>query len=289
MLLIIESGSTKSDWVLLDNDQRTYFSTIGLNPYFHDEDAVESAIKANQELSELGDNIQSVFFYGAGCSADHLNAIIQRGIQRVFRKATVTVDHDLMACAYATYTGEPAISCIIGTGSNSCFFDGKNISEKVPALGYILGDEGSGTYMGKRLLADYLYNRLPESLHAALRNEAGLTKDTIVEHVYKQPNANVYLASFVPIIYAFKDEAYVKRLVVEGFKQFLSVHVCSFENYKDVPVHFVGSISRLFQNELEEACVHYNVRLGNVVQKPVDGLVNYHQKYLNVASKIMND
>lgn len=286
MLLIIESGSTKSDWVLLNNDQRTYFSTIGLNPYFHDEDAVESAINANLELADLGDKINAVYFYGAGCSADHLNAIIKRGIQRVFKHAKIVIDHDLTACAYATYTGEPAISCIIGTGSNSCFFDGKAISEKVPALGYILGDEGSGTYMGKRLLADYLYNRLPESLYAALRNEAGLTKDEIVDHVYKQPNANVYLASFVPIIYKFKEEVYVRRLVVEGFKQFLSVHVCSFDNYKEVPVHFVGSISRLFQQELEEACAYYEVRLGNVVQKPVDGLVNYHQKYLHVESQI---
>ena len=280
MLLIIESGSTKSDWVLINNDQRTYFSTIGLNPYFHDEDAVEAAINANHELAKLGDKINTVHFYGAGCSADHLNAIIKRGIQRVFKHAKIVIDHDLTACAYATYTGEPAISCIIGTGSNSCFFDGQSLSEKVPALGYILGDEGSGTYMGKKLLADYLYKRLPESMNSALRNETGLTKDGIIEHVYKQPNANVYLASFVPFIYKFKEEDYVKQLVVEGFKQFLSIHVCSFDNYKEVPVHFVGSISRLFQKELEEACLFYNVRIGNVVQKPVDGLVNYHLKYV---------
>jgi N-acetylglucosamine kinase-like BadF-type ATPase len=281
MILIIESGSTKSDWVLLNEGERTFFSTIGLNPYFHNEDDVEQAIRNNSELYALKDAVSEVYFYGAGCSADHLNAIIKSGIQRVYSRASVAVDHDLNACAYATYSGEPAISCIIGTGSNSCFFDGERVSEKVPALGYILGDEGSGTYMGKRLLADYLYHRLPEEMAAAFRNETGLNKDSIVNHVYKEPNANVYLASFVPFIQKFSDTNYVKELVLNGFKQFLQIHVCCFDNYKDYPVHFVGSISRIFQNELELACNHYHIKLGNIVQKPVDGLVQYHERYIN--------
>jgi N-acetylglucosamine kinase-like BadF-type ATPase len=281
MILIIESGSTKSDWVLLNEGERTYFSTIGLNPYFHNEDDVEKAIRNNTELYALKDAVSEVYFYGAGCSADHLNAIIKSGIQRVYSHASVAVDHDLNACAYATYSGEPAISCIIGTGSNSCFFDGERISEKVPALGYILGDEGSGTYMGKRLLADYLYHRLPEEMATAFRIETGLDKDGIVNHVYKEPNANVYLASFVPFIQKFSETNYVKELVLNGFKQFLQIHVCCFDNYQDYPVHFVGSISRIFKNELEQACMHYNIKLGNIVQKPVDGLVQYHERYIN--------
>lgn len=281
MILIIESGSTKSDWVLLNEGERTYFSTIGLNPYFHNEDDVEKAIRNNTELYALKDAVSEVYFYGAGCSADHLNAIIKSGIQRVYSHASVAVDHDLNACAYATYSGEPAISCIIGTGSNSCFFDGERISEKVPALGYILGDEGSGTYMGKRLLADYLYHRLPKEMATAFRIETGLDKDGIVNHVYKEPNANVYLASFVPFIQKFSETNYVKELVLNGFKQFLQIHVCCFDNYQDYPVHFVGSISRIFKNELEQACAHYNIKLGNIVQKPVDGLVQYHERYIN--------
>jgi N-acetylglucosamine kinase-like BadF-type ATPase len=281
MILIIESGSTKSDWVLLNEGKRTYFSTIGLNPYFHNENDVELAIKSNTELLALQDTVSEVYFYGAGCSADHLNAIIKRGIQRIFKYASITVDHDLNACAYATYTGEPAISCIIGTGSNSCFFDGEHVSEKVPALGYILGDEGSGTYMGKRLLADYLYQRLPEEMSIAFQKETGLNKDLIVNHVYKEHNVNVYLASFVPFIQKFSHTDYVKGLVLNGFKQFLEIHVCCFDNYKEYPVHFVGSISRIFKNELELACQHYQIRLGNIVQKPVDGLVQYHEIYIN--------
>lgn len=281
MILIIESGSTKSDWVLLNQGEKTYFSTIGLNPYFHSAQDVEAAIRNNSGLLAMSDMVSAIYFYGAGCSADHLNAIIEKGIKNVFTNAIVSVDHDLNACAYATYTGEPAISCIIGTGSNSCFFDGEVVSEKVPALGYILGDEGSGTYMGKRVLADYLYQRLPEEMSEAFEKETGLDKDSIVHHVYKQPNANVYLASFVPFIQKFSHTNYVKELVLNGFKQFLDVHVCCFDNYKSYPVHFVGSISRIFQNELEEACNYFDIKLGNIVQKPVDGLVQYHERYIN--------
>lgn len=281
MILIIESGSTKSDWVLLNQGEKTYFSTIGLNPYFHTEQDVEQAIKGNSELYSLNNQVSAIYFYGAGCSAEHLNAIIERGIQKVFTKAIVSVDHDLNACAYATYNGEPAISCIIGTGSNSCFFDGEIVSEKVPALGYILGDEGSGTYMGKRLLADFLYHRIPQEMALAFQKETGLDKDSIVNNVYKQPNANVYLASFVPFIQKFSETTYVKELVLTGFKQFLDVHVCCYDNYKNYPVHFVGSISRIFKNELELACKHFDIKLGDIVQKPVDGLVQYHERYIN--------
>jgi glucosamine kinase len=281
MILIIESGSTKSDWVLLNQGEKTYFSTIGLNPYFHSAQDVEQAIRSNSGLLAMSDKVSAIYFYGAGCSADHLNAIIEKGIKNVFTNSIVSVDHDLNACAYATYNGEPAISCIIGTGSNSCFFDGEVVSEKVPALGYILGDEGSGTYMGKRVLADFLYHRLPEEMAEAFEKETGLDKDSIVQHVYKQANANVYLASFVPFIQKFSHTKYVKELVLNGFKQFLDVHVCCFDNYKSYSVHFVGSISRIFQNELEEACAYFEIKLGNIVQKPVDGLVQYHERYIN--------
>jgi glucosamine kinase len=281
MILIIESGSTKSDWVLLDQGKKTYFSTIGLNPYFHNADDVEQAIRKNLGLHALKDSVSEIYFYGAGCSAEHLNVIIKSGIQRVYKNATISVDHDLNACAYSTYNGEPAISCIIGTGSNSCFFDGEKVSEKIPALGYILGDEGSGTYMGKRLLADFLYQRLPEEMSIAFQKETNLDKDSIVNKVYKEPNVNVYLASFVPFIQKFSETNYVKELVLNGFKQFLEIHVCCFDNYQDYPVHFVGSISRIFKNELEQACNYHNIKLGNIVQKPVDGLVQYHERYIN--------
>lgn len=280
MILIIDSGSTKSDWVLLKDAGNEYFSTIGLNPYFHSEDLVFNTVCENEGLNAIKSQISLIFFYGAGCSSTELNKIIENGLQKVFTDAKIHVDHDLKACAYATYEGEPSISCIIGTGSNSCYFDGKEIYEVVPALGYILGDEGSGTYFGKQLLSLYLYKLLPKHIQEAFESQTGLTKDIVVDHIYKQPNANVYLASFMKFIVQFSDDPFVKEMIYEGFKKFIQIHVVCYDNHKDVKVHFVGSIAHLFRNELREACKHYQVALGQTIQKPIDGLINYHIKYI---------
>jgi glucosamine kinase len=280
MILIIDSGSTKSDWVLLNEQERTYFSTIGLNPYFHSSDLVYQTVCENEGLYALKDQISAVYFYGAGCSSTELNKVIENGLKRVFQQATVMVDHDLKACAFATYQGEPSISCIIGTGSNSCYFDGKEIYEEVPALGYILGDEGSGTYFGKKLLSNYLYKLLPKHIHQAIQDQLGLTKDEIVENVYMKPDANVYLASFMKFIIQFAEDSYVKAMILEGFKHFIQIHVACYENHKQIKVHFVGSIAHLFRAELEEACNFHNVQLGQTIQKPIEGLINYHIQYI---------
>ena len=157
MLLVVESGSTKSDWVLVENKTVTNtFKTIGFNPFFHDENTIHNALKENRELYKIADQVNDLFFYGAGCSSEEMNNIIKNAFSKIFTHASIEVEHDLLACALATYEEKPAISCIIGTGSNSCFFDGNQLIEKVPALGYVLGDEGSGSYYGKKLLTDFL-------------------------------------------------------------------------------------------------------------------------------------
>ena len=280
MILIIDSGSTKSDWVLLKESGNENFSTIGLNPYFHSEELVYNTVCENEGLNEIKSQISLVYFYGAGCSSKELNKIIEAGLQKAFNNAKIYIDHDLKACAYATYEGEPSISCIIGTGSNSCYFDGLEIYEEVPALGYILGDEGSGTYFGKQLLSKYLYKLLPKHIHDALEAQTGLTKDIIVDHVYMQPNANVYLASFMKFIVQFSEDPFIKEMIFEGFKKFIEIHVACYENHKQIKVHFVGSIAHLFRNELDAACNYYQVTLGQTIQKPIDGLINYHVKYI---------
>lgn len=280
MILIVDSGSTKSDWILLNNSKKTHYSTMGLNPYFHNEETVYNAILEQKDLFAIRAEVEKVFFYGAGCSSEALNQIIQNGLSKVFSNACITVDHDLCACAYATYEGEPAISCIIGTGSNSCYYDGITVSEEVPALGYILGDEGSGTYFGKQLLSNFLYKRLPEHIHEAFLAETGISKDEIIDHVYMQPNANVYLASFMRFIIKFQEDEYIKDMIYNGFKHFIQIHVCCYSNYKNVKVHFVGSIAHLFYSELEKACAIMDVQLGKVIQKPIDGLVSYHENLL---------
>lgn len=280
MLLVVDSGSTKSDWVLLTGRENLSFSTMGLNPYFHDETTVLNAIRDNAALYNYAQEVTELYFYGAGCSAPALNAIIEKGLTAAFPNAKVRVDHDLTACAYATFTGVPAISCIIGTGSNSCYFDGITVSEEIPALGYILGDEGSGSYFGKQILSNFLYKRLPAHIHTSFFTYSGLDKDQIIDHVYMQPNPNVYLASMMKFVVQHAEDEYIKEMIFNGFKHFVDVHVTCFKNHREVPVHFVGSIAYLFRNELERACSEYQVTIGNIVQKPIDGLIQFHQQKL---------
>ena len=281
MVLIVESGSTKSDWVLLgpENAQNEYV-TMGFNPYFHSAEDVEKELNNHVDLMAIATKIEKIYFYGAGCSNATMNEIIKLGLSKVFLNAYITVDHDLLACAYATYKGNASISCIIGTGSNSCYFDGVSVSEVVPALGYILGDEGSGTYFGKKLLSAFLYHQLPTHVAADFISEYGVDKESIVNRVYREGNANVYIASFMPFIAKHKEEEIFQKIVEDGFKHFMEVHVCCYSNYQDVEVNFVGSLSCIFRSALDRAANSLGITIGRVVQKPIEGLVAYHKDYV---------
>jgi N-acetylglucosamine kinase-like BadF-type ATPase len=281
MYFVVESGSTKSDWVLIENkNSQSFYSTMGFNPYFHSSDLIEEELKKNIELAALSDRVEGIYFYGAGCSSPELNNIVKVGLGRVFKNAEIVVDHDLLACAYSTYTGRPVISCILGTGSNSCYFDGTNLSEEVPALGYILGDEGSGSFFGKQLLSSYLYKRLPAEMEKDFNQTYQYDKNDLIEFVYKRPNANVFIASFMPFIAKHKEDQFVKNMVVDGFKKFMEIHVCCFANYRDVEVNFVGSISDIFEAELREAAKEFNINIGRIIRRPVESLVEYHLNYV---------
>jgi N-acetylglucosamine kinase-like BadF-type ATPase len=285
MFIIVDSGSTKSDWVILDSEyNQTFESTMGFNPYFHDERTIVSAIQENQGIMKNAEKIQAIYFYGAGCSGETLNSIVRNALSVVFFHAKVYVDHDLTACAYATYQGKPAISCIIGTGSNSCFFDGESISEEVPALGYVLGDEGSGSYFGKQLLSQFLYKKMPKHIEADFRKEYDLTKDKIIDKIYMSPNANVYLASFSRFISKHHTEPYFKKMVFDGMKKFLEFHVCCYPNHKEVEVHFIGSIAQVFSEELKNAAADFDINIGQIIQKPIGGLVKYHLNHFFLSN-----
>lgn len=281
MVLIVESGSTKSDWVLLspENKQDVY-SSMGFNPYFHSSAVIENELRRHAELMSHAEKIQQIYFYGAGCSSSEMNDIVKLGLTNVFTNAHIHIDHDLMACAYATYSGNPSICCIIGTGSNSCYFDGETVSEVVPALGYILGDEGSGTYFGKKLLSAFLYHQLPKHVEEDFVKEYAIDKNEIVNKVYRNENANVYIASFMPFIAKHKDELFFQKMIEDGLRHFIEVHVCCYPNYKDVEINFVGSIASVFRNALDRAANSLDARIGRVVQKPVEGLVSYHLDYV---------
>jgi N-acetylglucosamine kinase-like BadF-type ATPase len=280
MIFIIESGSTKSDWVLVDKSKQTFYKTIGFNPYFHSSDVVATEIRKNKSIMSHVPDVSKIFFYGAGCSSDKLNQEIELGLQMVFPDAEIVVDHDLLACAYATYDGEPGISCIIGTGSNSCFFDGADLSEEVPALGYVLGDEGSGSYFGKFLLSSFLYHRLPKDILEDFEASYQMTHAEIVANVYKSDSANVFIASFMPFIVKHKNHEFFKQVLIDGLKKFMEVHVCCYEDYLNTPVHFVGSLSALLENHLRLAANDLGIEIKSIIAKPVDNLVNYHLKYI---------
>ena len=281
MIFIIESGSTKSDWVLVDDkSKQTFYNTIGFNPYFHSAELVSSEIKKNKEIIGHVSSVKKIFFYGAGCSSEKMNNKIEKGIQSVFKDAEIFVEHDLLACAFATYEGEPGISCIIGTGSNSCHFDGVNLNEEVPALGYVLGDEGSGSYFGKFLLSSFLYHKLPSDLLKDFQETYALTEADIVSGVYQKESPNVFIASFMPFVVKHKKHKFFNDVLVKGLQHFMEVHVCCYKDYLDTPVHFVGSLSVLLEDELRIAADNLGIEIRSVTAKPIQNLVDYHLKYI---------
>lgn len=281
MYLIAESGSTKCDWMLVDvqGNYIDLYKTMGYNPFFHNSEFIVENISSHKDLMHIAPKVERVYFYGAGCETPELNEVVAVALKQVFNSANVFVDHDLKAAAYSTYEGEPCITCIIGTGSNSCYFDGEVIHEVVPALAYILGDEGSGSYFGKKLLAAYLYHKLPKHIEQALEAEYSISKASIFESVYEKPNANVYLASFTRFIGKFKEDPLIRSFILQGMREFIENHVCCYENYKSTPVYFVGSIAFHFQDELKEVAKDYDFDIRKIIKEPIKNLVDYHVKY----------
>jgi hypothetical protein len=252
---------------------------MGFNPYFHNEAIIERELSLIPAVNNHASAVKKIFFYGAGCSTERLNAIIARGLKHVFTQAEIAVDHDLLGAAYACYDGEPCISCILGTGSNSCFFDGKALREEVPSLAYILGDEASGSYFGKRLIREYYYRKLPLEIKEAFEREFTLSKDEFIRRIYNEPNVNVYLASFMRFVVKNGQHPHVRNWIREGFREFIDIHVLCFPEYKTVKTHFVGSVSFYFKDILQEVCDEMEVQLGRVIQKPIDKLVEYHLRF----------
>lgn len=282
MILIADSGSTKCDWVLIDasGERHGEFSTMGFNPYFHSSAFVTAHLNEHRNLTEIAASVEHVFFYGAGASTPELCTVIAKALGSFFSKAKVLVDHDLVGAAYAVYSDQPCIAAILGTGSNSCYFDGKTVIEEVPALAYILGDEGSGCWFGKDLLRAFFYKQLPEQMRLDFEAEYPLTKDELVNCVYANPHANVWLAGFMPFIGKYRNEEPVKSWIYAGFTEFVRTHVKCYANYGNVPVHFVGSIAWHLSDFMREVCEREGVNCGNFVRKPVNGLADYHVAHL---------
>lgn len=278
MKLIADSGSTKTDWVLL-NDEQSRFGTSGFNPFHRSEDFIVTEIRKNDGLMKICNDVTSIHFYGAGCSSESRNSIVKNALLKVFPKATVIVDHDLVACAHSLYNDKPIFATILGTGTNACYFDGKTIAQKKPALGYVLGDEGSGSYLGKQLVTKFLYHELPEELSTAFFNRFKVGKDEVLEQVYMQPGANTYLASFAVFYGEHKEHQYLQDIIRNSFKTFFETHVICYENHQQIEANFIGSIAANFEDELRTVANSLGVKMGNVIQKPMEGLIRYHLQH----------
>lgn len=282
MILLIDSGSTKSDWVRVNKQgqQVEAYKTMGFNPFFHTSEVIEQEIRACQPLADIAQKIEEIYYYGAGCSQESKKEIVAKALSAVFLNAKILVDHDVKAAAFASYEGSPCISCILGTGSNAVYFDGTNMASKNAGLGYILGDEGSGSYFGKKLLAAYLYGQLPAAEAQALEKEFKLTAASIIEHVYEKPHANLYLAGFTRFIADHQSLPLFDTILYEGMHEFLKIHVCSFDGYEKVKTHFVGSVAFHFQKHIHRAAKDLNVQIGQIIQAPIARLLDYHVRYI---------
>jgi len=277
MILIGDGGSTKTDWCVSEQGKQLQrITTQGLNPYFQSEDAIAEEIKTSLLSTLQTCKFDTLCFYGAGCLPEKI-PMMQNLLSKFFEAKTIEVNSDMLGAARGMCGRNPGIICILGTGSNSCYYDGEKIVKNVSPLGFILGDEGSGAVLGKLLIGDLLKNQLPAVLKEKLLQEYDLTPGMIIERVYRQPFPNRFLASFSPFLLRNIEAPAIKSLVFNSFLSFLTRNVMQYD-YKTYPIYFIGSIAYHYREILEEAVIASNMQLGNIVQNPMEGLVKYHNK-----------
>ena len=284
MIFIVDSGSTKTDWIALDNSGEVLFSTqtLGLNPQVLPSAILTERIINNYQLFQNREKVSHVHFYGAGCGVDSPARRIEKVFKEIFTSSKFSILEDTYAAVYAsTEPNTPAIVCIIGTGSNCTYFDGRDIEQRITSLGYVLMDEASGNFFGKQLIRAFYFKTMPEDLANKFEEEYDLNPDQIKENIYRKENPNTYLAKFAQFIIKNKEVLEMKSIIEDGLQRFISHQILQFENAKDVPIHFIGSIAHYLKDEIDIALKRNGLRLGNVVRRPIDGLVQYHQKLLN--------
>ncbi|ULC58427.1 N-acetylglucosamine kinase [Flaviramulus sp. BrNp1-15] len=286
MVLIIDSGSTKSDWIAVDNNGNKLLEKIrtkGLNPAILSEKKLSKIIKSSEDLSNNSERVTHVFFYGAGCGTEKARALLQGVLEDIFINAQIEVNEDTLAAVYSTinHPKEAAVVCILGTGSNCSYYDGEVLHQRVKSLGYTLMDDASGNYYGKQLIRDYYYNHMPENVKIAFGSKFNMDADYIKYNLYKQPSPNAYLANFAEFMFLHKDSEYTINLIKDGIRLFARNMIMQFkEELKTVPVHFAGSIAYFAQKEIEEVAEEMGFKVGNFIRRPIDGLIPFHTKDL---------
>jgi N-acetylglucosamine kinase-like BadF-type ATPase len=278
MIIIADGGSTKTNWCLLnDAGQKIYFNTEGYNPYFVSTEYItESLFKDLPSDLDL-DQVTEVNYYGAGCSTDDKLKIVSDAMANVFTNANIYIGHDLLAAARALLGLDTGFAAILGTGTNTGLYDGKDISLNIDSAAYILGDEGSGCYIGKKLLTDYLRGYMPEVVRERFWETYKLTPEQITDQVYTKPLANRFCASFSKFVYDNNVHAeYSRKIVKTSFVDFFENLVSHYPNYKDYTFNCIGSVGYNFRNVLEETAIEYGMTVGKIIRSPIDELVRYH-------------
>ena len=286
MILIVDSGSTKTDWISIDKKGETVFSTqtLGLNPQVLSSAILKERIINNFDLYQNRKNVTHLYFYGAGLGINSTQRRIRKVFDEIFTNSEFVIKEDTFAAVYAaTKIGEKSIVCILGTGSNCTYFDGKEIEQRVTSLGYILMDEASGNFYGKQLLRSYYFKTMSGELSKEFEKEYDLSADTVKENIYRRENPNTYLATFSRFLIKHKKNEVFQDIIQKGLDRFINHQILQFENAKDVPIHFIGSISFFLKEEIEKALKLKGLTMGRLVQRPIDELVKYHKSLIDIV------
>lgn len=279
MRLVVDSGSTKADWIALDDKGSMQFTTttLGLNPEVLEKKEILERIEERFDIAHNKEKVTHLFFYGAGCSNERMKKFLSDILCEFFPNAVVVVYEDTYAAVYATTSrDEKAIVCILGTGSNCSYFDGKVLHQKVQSLGYLAMDDSSGNRFGRHLIRAYYFGTMPKELAEQFEKEYDLAPETIKHNFYKVPNPNAYLATFAKFLIQHKDHPFIHAIVVKEMQFFVDHYIKQYDNCMELPVHFIGSIAYYLKDELQAVLSENGLTLGNVYRKPVEGLINYH-------------
>jgi len=273
MLLVADSGSSKADWILtLSENESISFRTAGINPFFLSEKKIVEIFEGCTEIQNYTDQVKEIYFFGAGCSSPDRRELISNALSKIFKNAFISVEIDLIACIYATTGLSKGICCIIGTGSNISYFDGTKVHDSKHGLGYILGDEGSGTYLGRKLITGFLYGTMPEALAKDFYTKYQIDKESIIKRIYQEPSPNFYLASFAPFLSENIAHPYIIELLESGFTEFIETNIKSYADYKIHTCHFVGSIAFHFSDILKRLCEEKGIKVGKILKHPIEEL-----------------
>lgn len=274
--LIADSGSTKAEWCLLDGTKKKKIITQGMSPYFLGQADVQAILENELKPKLKNINPEEVFYYGTGCSNPNNAAMIKKALQQTFADASVNVDHDLSGAARALCGRTKGIACILGTGSNSCYYNGKKIIKNSPGLGFILGDEGSGANLGIKTVQYYLYNTFDPDLMERFKSKYNTNAAEILESVYKKPLPNRYLAQYAAFLAENRGHYMVENIIEDSLNDFFFNHICKYTESWRLPIHFIGSVAYGFKDVLKDLCNAYQFQLGTVMKNPMDGLIKYH-------------